>query len=316
METIKAAKGSVSRGVYFLTNDKMYDFTIAFLNSFRKHNPEVSLCMIPYNDEYETIAALKDVYKFTVFPNSLLLTECTQLSLQLHEHERNEYRKLAMWEGMFDEFIYIDVDTVVLDDVSFVFDYLSDYWYVAGTSNLPVSRQYVWLDDVEHTNLLNAEQIAYSANTGFIASKKGLMDLDYIKKKMPAARQLEDFMQFMCLEQPFLNFLVVTSGRSYTSLTLLAREEKARKVMIEYWGGDTYGKIRNGKIYLNTAQPVLFIHWAGIWRLRDQMPNKKIWDYYRKMDWKKYGLNGHTDRRQPFQFFSSFIQQLKGANGK
>ena len=316
MEAIKAEKEAISRGVYFLTNDKMYDFTIAFLNSFRKYNPVVPLCMIPYNDECEKIAALRDVYKFTVFPNSLLLNECSQLSLQLHEKVCNEYRKLAMWEGVFDEFIYIDVDTVVLNDVSFLFDYLPDYWFVAGTSNLPGSRQYVWLDDVEHTNLLNAEQIAYSANTGFIASKKGLMDLEYIKRKMPAARQLEDFMQFKCLEQPFLNFLVVTSGRSYTSLTLLARDEKVRKVMIEYWGGDTNGKIRNGKMYVNAGQQVLFVHWAGIWRLRDQMPNKKIWDYYRKMDWKKNGSDGHTGQKQPFQFFSSFIQQLKGANGK
>ena len=127
MEAMKAEKEAVSRGVYFLTNDKMYDFTIAFLNSFRKYNPVVPLCMIPYNDECEKITALKDVYKFTVFPNSLLLIECSQLSLQLHEKVCNEYRKLAMWEGVFDEFIYIDVDTVVLNDVSFLFDYLHSF---------------------------------------------------------------------------------------------------------------------------------------------------------------------------------------------
>jgi hypothetical protein len=306
----------VSRGVYFLTNNKMYDFTIAFLNSFRKYNPVVPLCVIPYNNDFDKIAALKDSYRFTVFPDMALLNACDKLSLQLHEKVTSEYRKLAMWEGVFDEFIYIDIDTVVLDDVSFAFEYLHDHWFVAGTSNLPGSRQYVWFDGVEHTNLLNADQIAYSANTGFMVSKRGFINMDYIEQKMPTAKLLEDYMQFKCLEQPFLNYLVVTSGKQYTSLTLLAKKEKKRKVMTEYWGGGTNGKIKNGKIYVDTGKPVLFIHWAGVWRLKEQMPNKKIWDYYRKMELPANGLNGHKKPKQPFKFLFSFLQQLKSANGK
>lgn len=291
-----------------MTNDFMYEFTIAFLNSFRKYNPLVPLCMIPYNNSFERIEALKDIYGFTVFPDTQLLAECSKMSLSLHEKVSHEYRKLAMWEGVFDEFIYIDIDTVVLDEVSFLFDYLADYWFLAGTSNLPGSRRHVWQEGVENSGMLNAEQIAYSANTGFIVSKKGFMDLEYSKRRMTKARLLEDYMQFECLEQPFLNYLIVTSGKPYSSLTLLAASEKKRKVMIEYWGGATTGKVQDGKMHVESGVPVLFIHWAGVWRLMEQMPNRKIWNYYRNMKLTDDGPSRNREKKGPLRLLSSLFK--------
>lgn len=308
MESQEETSGRASRGVYFLANDEMYEFTIAFLNSFRKYNPDVPLCMIPFNNDFKRIEQLKDSYGFTVFPDSRLLMECSELSLALHERVAHEYRKLAIWEGIFDEFIYIDIDTVVLDDVSFLFGYLPDYWFLAGTSNIPECRKFVWLEGVENTGMLDAEQIAFAANTGFMVSKKGYMDLEYAKQKMTKARLLEDYMAFVCREQPFLNYLVVTSGKPYTSLTVLASSEKKRKVMIEYWGGETAGKVEGGKLHIDGRKPVLFIHWAGVWRLREKMPNRKIWNYYRNMTLTDAGPSANRSKKGPLRLFSSLFK--------
>jgi hypothetical protein len=66
-------------------------------------------------------------------------------------------------------------------------------------------------------------------------------------------------------------------------LCVLGRFGRDRKVLYEYWGGEDVGEIRSGKLYRKTGGQICFVHWAGVWRLKDQMPNKKIWDYFRNM---------------------------------
>ncbi len=273
----------ITRGVYFLSNNNMLDFTIAFLNSFRAYNPVIPLCFIPYNEQVDEIVALKDVYNFEVFQDTALLKECDQMSLQLHEYVRPEYRKFAIWEGPFNEFIYIDIDTVVLDDLSFAFEFLYDHDCLTATSNIPEIRKFVWLDGVEKSGMINATQIAYAANTGFIVSKKGFINIDQVRQGFQKAQLLKDYMEFNCMEQPFLNYMIVTAGKPYTSLCVLGDVEKHRKVLYEYWGGENDSEVINGKLYRKTGGQICFVHWSGVWRLKDQMPNKKIWDYYRNM---------------------------------
>lgn len=42
----------IKQCVYFMANNKVLDMTIAFLNSFRMHNKELPLCLIPYNNDF------------------------------------------------------------------------------------------------------------------------------------------------------------------------------------------------------------------------------------------------------------------------
>jgi len=56
-----------SIGVYFSANDKVYDWTIAFLNSFRTFNPDLRLILIPFNEECDRILQLQTQYNFEVY---------------------------------------------------------------------------------------------------------------------------------------------------------------------------------------------------------------------------------------------------------
>lgn len=273
----------VTRGVYFLSNNVMYDLTIAFLNSFRTYNPTIPLVLIPYDENTDKIEALQHTYRFDIFSPMALFNECDQLSRRWHERVRGEYRKFAIWEGRFNEFIYIDIDTVVLDDLSFCFEFLQEYGCLTASSDIPSIRKFVWLDGIEKCGVLNAEQIAFSANTGFIVSKKGFFNFEEVKQRLEHIGVIEKYMEFFCLEQPVLNYLIVTSGKPYTSLHVLRLSGKNANVPNEYWGGSDTAKIKNGMIYREDGAQVFLIHWAGVWRLKDQMPNKEIWDYYRHM---------------------------------
>jgi len=73
-----------TRGVYFVANDRVIDLAIAFLNSFRKFNPTISLCLIPFRDDVSEISKLKEKYNFTIYSDLEFLNFCDSISEKFH----------------------------------------------------------------------------------------------------------------------------------------------------------------------------------------------------------------------------------------
>ena len=176
---------NTKRGVYFLANNYVIDFAIAFLNSFRSYNPDIPLCLIPYDSNYDKIAALYEKFNFTIFNDEKVINACDDISSLFPSSISGGFRKLAMWEGPFDEFIYIDVDTVVLSNLDFVFNILLAFDFITSHSSIPVIRKWVWKDSIYTASILNEEQINYAANTGFIISHKKALSIDSIIMPQP-----------------------------------------------------------------------------------------------------------------------------------
>ena len=279
-------KITTARGVYFLANNAVFEQVVAFLRSFRTHNPDIPLCLIPFDGAFDKIAALKDAYSFFVFDGPGLLANCDAISEKFHGHVLGTYRKLVAWEGIFETFIYIDVDTVVTDSIDFAFEQLKHGDYIASHSNIEHIRCWVWKDNVYATNLLTEPQIAYSTNTGFFVSRRGVLPMKYCMAKVTGALELKDSMELDCMEQPFLNYLVVTSGYSYTSLLKLLIDGIVPSVSLEWWAGTPEGKVDGGKLLDPCGAGVFLVHWAGIWKKAggssDGLPYKELWDFYRR----------------------------------
>ena len=200
-----------SRGVYFLASDGTAELARAFLNSFRKYNPDIPLCLIPFNEEFRKLENLQDQFNFSIFSDRQMIESCDEISRRFHGHVRGEYRKFCIWEGAFEEFVYIDVDTVIL----------SDYDFVTAHSNMPEISAMVWRPSIRDAGKLSSGQIEFAANTGFVTSKLGALSMEEIKGKTEEALQLAEHMELFCKEQPLLNYLIVTSGKKYTSLFVL-----------------------------------------------------------------------------------------------
>src|ERR1043165_8997469 len=96
-----------TKGVYFVANDAIYDLAVAFLKSFRIHNPAVPLCLIPYDGELSRLLALSEQYNFACLEDHALFARCDEISARIHGKKFGHYRKLAAWHDPFDEFIYI-----------------------------------------------------------------------------------------------------------------------------------------------------------------------------------------------------------------
>jgi hypothetical protein len=295
------------RGAYFLADDGVWDLALAFLNSFRRHNPDIRLCLIPFSANISRLKELQNNYGFSIYQNTELLNICDDISLCFHGKPLGHYRKLAAWQGEFEEFIYVDVDTVVLDNIDFAFKFISKYDFVASHSNMRHIVKCTWKESIYKTGELPEEAIGYAANTGFIVSKKGAIALKEVKEKAEYAVRLLPDMELRSKEQAFLNYLIVTSGRKYTSLFCLWQETRSPDIKLEQWAGTTGRKVRNGQIVFK-PHPVFLVHWAGKWtvtwfdkmlfsilkafRIKEEddepvtrffMPYKRLWRHYRFM---------------------------------
>ncbi|MEP7096008.1 MAG: hypothetical protein ABI793_18220, partial [Flavobacterium sp.] len=189
-----------------------------------------------------------------------------------------------------EQFIYIDIDTVVLDNLSFVWQNLSHCKIFTSHSNLPEIRQWVWKDSIYRKNKLNKTQIEYATNTGFIVSSKNILPMSWIMEKVEEALTLKDDMELLCMEQPFLNYLIVTSGYNYGSLFVFFMwgGTITKDIKLECWAGLPGGIVKGGKFTDPYKRPIFLMHWAGVWRENNgdltRIPYAELWDYYRNLD--------------------------------
>jgi len=278
----------IERGVYFLANNRVIEQVVAFLRSFRTHNPTIPLCLIPFDSDFDRVAELKDTYSFNIFDDPELLAACDSISEKFHGHVLGTYRKLVAWEGAFEAFAYIDVDTVVIDSIDFAFETLGYGQYIGSHSNIESIRRYVWNDRIYDSNLLTPAQIDYATNTGFFVSLRGLLPMKHVLAKVGAALELKDSMELSCMEQPFLNYLIVTSGYRYTSLLRLKLTGVVPDAKLEWWGGSTGGNVDGGKLYPPFAGKIFLVHWAGVWKeiaaSGKKLPYHELWSFYRRAD--------------------------------
>ncbi|MBF4472432.1 hypothetical protein [Flavobacterium sp. HJJ] len=278
------------QGVYFLANNKVFELVTAFLNSFRTYNKELPLCLIPYNEDFDKVEAMKKIYDFSVFNNQELLRYCDDISLKFHGEVVGAYRKLVAWEGEFEQFIYIDIDTVVLDSLSFVWQNLSHCKIFTSHSNLPEIRRWVWKDSIYTKNKLNKTQIEYATNTGFIVSTKNILPMNWVMDQVEGALSLKEDMELLCMEQPFLNYLIVTSGYNYGSLFVFNMwgGTITKNIKLECWAGFPGGIVKDGTFKDPYKRSVFLMHWAGVWREKNgdlaKIPYVELWDYYRNLD--------------------------------
>jgi hypothetical protein len=264
----------MEQGIYFIANDNTFDLAVAFLNSLRTFEPLIPACLIPYDTHIRNIIDLKHRYNFTVWDDDAELLWCDAISERFHGRSCGHYRKLAIWNGPYQRFIYIDIDTVVLSGLELPFTLLDDYDILAATSDNPVNRKFVWKDSLP----CEAREFdsGYAANTGVLLSKRQMLTRRAIDQSIEPALNYAHHMELTCAEQAFLNYLIVTSGKRYSSLRTIARETNRKDIPLHIWSGGFNGDL------LQLDRVPLVIHWAGEWQ-RGEHLRSPVWNYFRQL---------------------------------
>jgi hypothetical protein len=293
--------------VYFLGNDNILEWAIAFLESYRCHNPDLPLTLIPFNDRTDRLQALSGRFAFRTLNHPRLndLDEIGRCILKDTHPAHKQYlcgtfRKLAAFLGDFEQFFFLDADVVVLGD-------LQPFLAVLPGSGKKLLYCDADMDQVYLTgpfrDRMIAEHGAVGFNTGAFGSCRGALSLADIERLGEQALTVKHSF-VLTAEQPFLNYCFDVSELAYAHYRTVV-DDTSRF----HWAGYPHYHDRQGWRVSDPSAPdvgnrVRFLHWAGV-GLRWSMPYRHVFLHYRcrsmslwgKLDYRLRMLGKHVAGR-------------------
>lgn len=253
-------------GIYFLANDDILEWVIAFLNSLRKYNPEIPLCLIPFDQKINRITRMRSRYNFRIYDNDKYLKHLEKIGRKFYlqtsilQFQKIDtwgatYRKLAIWDGPFKHFIFMDPDIVVFERLDFLFKYLDKYDFLLGRKNNFPS---VWNEKKDINDIVHMEkQITDTFNLGFLVSRRNALTRSFMESQIPEALKIKEYFAAVP-EQPLTHFFIHRSNKPYISIYDIF-PDYAHEIIREY--KDL--RIKNKKAILPDGRKLIIAHWAG-----------------------------------------------------
>lgn len=271
----------MNRGIYIVANDKVLENAIALLNSIRYYDANVTIYLIPFNENYHRIAdKLGKLHNVKIFPDLELIETFTQKISEIFDRDflalPNKMRKLVVWFGPLDEFIYIDTDIVVFEKIADNLDKLAEVdFFCCDYHHANDKLRNIFSPLVQAQNIFTATQLGDVFNSGFWGSRKGVITQpEMIEKLQECAKHREyfDFTQGVT-DQPILNYLVLTSIAKRYNLVKIPGGGPGS------WGGSSNFTEKDFILY-DQGKRLKYLHWAGI-KMKVGSPYWQLWEHYR-----------------------------------
>jgi hypothetical protein len=264
-------------GVYFSANDKVYDWTIAFLNSFRTFNPDLRLILIPFNEECDRILQLQTQYNFEIYIDpSFARLEAIGKAFELGHTPTGPYwfRRYAAFWGPLDLFMYLDARQVVLANLIPLITALGQFNFDFLHYDCAINQVY---EPGEFRQQLLRQGRGRGFNSGRWASRKGLFSIEEFETLAAEALKIRNQLNPRNTDQVFINYCCdikpVVYGHFAEVLGGICQNGWTRQ------SGNIYQE--NGKYYLwdygglDHKKQVVLVHWAG-YKWTDFFPRKLI----------------------------------------
>lgn len=268
----------MAHGLYVLGNDVVFDFVVTCLRSIRHQEPDLPVRLLPYNNRLERLRPWLERLRIDVHEGGYDWCESVGNRLwERHHLHHAMFRKLAAFEGPFDEFLYLDADTALLAPTGRLFDLLrrGEADFISFDSDI---------DNVYKPGPLRDELLGSGRTRGFNAgaflARRSALDRHTVENALAAAipsrNQFHDI-----FDQSFLNFAIDWNN---------VRHRRARdldaSIPDKQWGDQVPFRWHDGAWRLMTpghpdfgkAQP--FIHWAGH-DADDPKPNHGLFHHFR-----------------------------------
>ena len=276
------AEGGGRFAIAIVGNDKIIDWLLPFLESYRDTNSSLPLYLIPYDDNVELTRRAAEIYGAHFIEEEP--TEIDKLAKELYpgifNTNRRRLRKLQALALPFDEIAYVDVDVILFRDFSAIFGRLK-----AGETEFIVaspSFEYVYNERREAYSFLRDVLLF---NDGFwVTSNKFLKLSDFIETMAKDAAIFHDVRKRgQLFAQPLVNF--VTHRRGLKIRLLPDIVENASHESFYKAPGVTFSQDRpldpDGK-------EIYFAHWAGATALPSRGVFDAAWTRYSKAAWARF----------------------------
>jgi lipopolysaccharide biosynthesis glycosyltransferase len=287
----------MSRGIYIVANDRVIDNAIALLNSIRYYDPEVTIYLIPFNENYHKVAEqLSTLHKVQIFPDLELIDKFTKRIGEIFDRDflalPNKMRKLVAWFGPLDEFIYIDTDIVVFEKIADNLDKLSEVDFFCCDYHYANDKlRNIFSPFVKEQQLFSDAQLQDVFNSGFWASRKGVIteeQMDEALCECAAHREYFDFSEGVT-DQPILNYLVLKLIDKRGNLVKIPGGGPGS------WAGSQSFQQQDYALY-DRGQRLKYLHWAGT-RMKTGSPYWQLWEHYRYLHEGKFAFISKLTRR-------------------
>jgi len=252
-------------GIYFLANDVVYDWTIAFLNSFRTFNPDLPLYLIPFNDDCDRVLSLKDTYNFDIYTDeSFSRLEAIGEAFELGYTKTGPYwfRRYAAFWGPVEKFMYLDTRQVILADLKPYIQALEEFDFDFLHYDCAIDQVYE-VGEFRRNMLRRGGGRGF--NSGRWASYRGLFSLEEFEQLGEKALQIREQLNPRNTDQAFINYCCdmkpVRYGHVAEVMGGICQDGWARKQGTIYKQNGKYFLWDYGGIYHNNQ--LILLHWAG-----------------------------------------------------
>ena len=274
----------MTRGIYIVANDKVIDNAIALLNSIRLYDREVSIFMIPFNDQYHQVASvLQAKHQVKLFPDLSFVEQFTQKIAEIFDRNflalPNKMRKLVQWFGPLDEFLYLDTDIIVFEKIAQVLDYLENYEFINCDYHFKGRKLLdIFSPVVREKQIFTEPELQDVFNSGFWASKKGIFSEKELYKLLEECANHREYFDFSqkTTDQPILNYIILKSTTKRLNLVKISDRETGS------WAGSSHFQARDSVLY-DGDKRLRYLHWAGT-KIESGYPYWEIWKYYRYLN--------------------------------
>lgn len=240
----------MKKGICTLANDAVYDQVVALINSIEVHaGQEMPICIYPYDDRVEKLRMLAaERPQVHLFDTQAVIDRWDHWVQQIWSqhptaaekwltvngqpgiHRMGTHRRFCAFEGPFEQFIYMDADTLLLDSPELIFKTLDE-----GIDWVTYDFQY---KDLSHVFDLTAQQlpILFSEKnlrektfcSGFYGTHKSALtpkDIEFYLQQL--AQGEAEVLYPMAPDQTILNYFVLRKPISSVNLALtLPAEQK------------------------------------------------------------------------------------------
>lgn len=266
-------------GICTLANDRVYDQLVALLNSIEAIAGAMPVCVYPYDDRTEKIAAeiarrpnvqlyqdVDSIQRWDKFARKAWDTHPTA-----REHWRDigsssyhrfgTHRRYCAFDGPFDRFLYMDADTLLMSSPEPIFNQLNESdWVVYDFQHRDPSHVYN-LSSSKLAELFPPERVESEIFcSGFYASKQNLFGSDRRDWLIEQLSQGEaEVLYPMAPDQTLLNYMVMRSViPSYNFALALSRTERTGNSVTS-----SHFEEKNGIVYDRSLR-LTYLHYIGI----------------------------------------------------
>ncbi|MEA5463213.1 Npun_R2821/Npun_R2822 family protein [Leptothoe sp. PORK10 BA2] len=233
----------MTRGIYTLANDVVYDQLVALLNSIQQNSGHTPVCVIAYNDDIEKVAAevakrdqvslLNDptLFKFwedfslrvwQTHPTAIQQWKASGVKTQFYRVGENHRYVSFDQAAPFEEFIYLDADTLVMQPLDFMFERLTQADVVVYDFQFKDLSHIFNVSSDKLTTVFSEERLQRDIFcSGCYASRRGLFsaaELDHVVETL--AQGNADVLYMGAPNQSLLNYMVQINHHSVHNMAL------------------------------------------------------------------------------------------------